>query len=103
MGHREELQAGREAHRKPSGPAASSIGDDVAAEVGGGAAVASIAPAHIARVDRDAAILYKSYGTSLMLSGLALHSSTSTNNWYSRGPDGEDGSLTHHRDRAKSP
>jgi hypothetical protein len=42
-GHREELWAGREVRRKPSGPAASSIVDDVAAEVGGGAAVASIA------------------------------------------------------------
>jgi hypothetical protein len=50
LGHRKRLRAGRGARRTPSGSAASSIGDDVAADVGGGAAVASIAPAHIARV-----------------------------------------------------
>lgn len=48
LGHRAGALAGRVAHSKPSGPAASSIWDCMAAKVGEGAAVASIAPAHVA-------------------------------------------------------
>jgi hypothetical protein len=85
LGHRERLRAGRGARRTPSGPAASSIGDDVAADVGRGAAVASIAPAHIARVGCCCMYSSRKFRSSLLshphsaYRGMARAHSTSTN------------------------